>query len=67
MVNLVLVDWGEEIVHGEFRIGDWLVQPLRDLIQSPETSIPLEPGGEKLAILAYMDVAKANALSKLDR
>ena len=58
---------GEGIVDGDFRIGDWLVHPLRDAIQSPETNIPLVPGGAKLEILACMDVAKANALYTLDR
>jgi serine/threonine protein kinase len=53
---------GEVIVNGDFRIGNWLVQPLRDVVESPETSIPLEP--KAMDLLVYLAQHQGDVIPK---
>lgn len=39
-------------MHGDFQIGDWLVQPLRDRIESSASSVQIEP--KAMDLLVYL-------------
>ena len=40
------------VLEGDFRIRQWLVQPLRDVIESPQKSVSLEP--KAMDLLVYL-------------
>ncbi|HUV12282.1 MAG TPA: protein kinase, partial [Acidobacteriota bacterium] len=47
---------------GDFRIGDWLVQPLRDVIESPQKSVSLEP--KAMDLLVYLAQHQGDVIPK---
>ena len=49
-------------MEGDFRIGEWLVQPLRDVIESAEKSIALEP--KAMDLLVYLAEHQGEVLTK---
>ena len=49
-------------MEGDFRIGEWLVQPLRDVIESARESIALEP--KAMDLLVYLAEHQGEVLTK---
>ncbi len=49
-------------MEGDFRVGDWLIHPDRDLIESSEKSIQLEP--KAMDLLAYLAEHAGQVVSK---
>ena len=43
---------------GDFRTGDWLGHPLRDVIESPVKSMPLEPKAMDLLVCLAQRLTK---------
>ena len=49
-------------MEGDFRLGEWLVQPLRDVVESPNRSVPLEP--KVIDLLVYLAEHQGEVIPK---
>jgi serine/threonine protein kinase len=62
VVTLVCIKQGGKTVEGDFRIEGWLVQPLRDVIESTDGSVQLEP--KAMDLLVYLAEHQGEVIPK---